>query len=79
MGEPLGDGRSEQQRGELLTLSQYSTVRHQAATETGWENKQSAQWQNLWLGQKAEAVTAAETKAGRSESCSVHIGKLVHT
>lgn len=43
----------------------------------GGEKKQSAQWQNLWLGQKAEAFAAAETKTGSSESGSVHIGKPV--
>lgn len=42
--------RSEQQRGEPLTLSQHSRVRHEAATETGWEKKKK----------KAEFVVRSE-------------------
>ena len=34
---------------------------------------------SLWLGQKAEAFSAAETTAESSESGSVRIGKRVQT
>lgn len=71
MGDLVAEGPSEQQRGEPLT---HNTV--QSATETGWGKKTVSAVADLWLGQKTERFTAAETKAGSSESGN---GKPVQT